>query len=207
MIKQLTLEQYLDDLGAKKSTPGGGSTAAICGAMGAALLGMVAHYTLGKKGYEAVQDEFAQILKRAEALREAMQQGIQDDIDAFNQVMNAYRLPKGSAVEQEQRTDAIQRALKQATDTPMECARLCRETMELCQPSAEKGSKAVISDVGVAVASAYAGLKSAVLNVQINIGSIKDTTFVNQRQQTMAKLLNGADALLDSVYTTTQSRL
>ena len=207
MVKDTSVEQFLDELASGKPTPGGGGAAAFSGAMGAALISMVAHLTIGKKGYEAVSEEVNQILKKSVALRAKLVAAINDDVDVFNQVMSSYGMPRETAEEKEGRTAAIQAALKVATDVPLECAKLCREVIELSAPLAQKGNKNVISDVGVAVLAGYAGLKSAALNVYINIGAIKDEIFAHDRRNKIEVLLEGAKALQEDVYTLVQSKL
>jgi formiminotetrahydrofolate cyclodeaminase len=161
MIKDSSIEQFLEDLAGKSSTPGGGSAAAVIGAMGAALVSMVANFTAGKKGYEAVNDEMESILKRAENYRTQFIDMIQADVDVFNGVMSAYGLPRETDEQKAERSDAIQEALKKATDVPLECAALCLDVIELSRQVAEKGNANVISDAGVAVLAAEAAKCSA----------------------------------------------
>jgi formiminotetrahydrofolate cyclodeaminase len=207
MIKDKTVQVFLDELASKASTPGGGSAAAIIGAMGAALISMVANLTVGKKNYEAVEDEIKILLKRSESLRAQLTDMIKADVDVFNKVMGAYGLPREPEEQKAKRTEAIQAALKEATDVPLACAKLCAEVIQLCLPIAEKGNKGVISDAGVAVLAAYAALRSAALNVYINIGGIKDQSFVQDRSKQLEALLSGMDGLTEKVYQIVKSRL
>ena len=94
MIKDMTIQRFLDELASKASTPGGGGAAAIIGATGAALIGMVANFTIGKKGYEEVDEEFKEMLEKSEKLRSKLTDAIKDDVDVFNKVMAAYGMPK-----------------------------------------------------------------------------------------------------------------
>ena len=126
MIKDMTIQAFLDGLADKTSTPGGGGAAAVSGAMGAALISMVANFTIGKKGYEDAEEESKDILKKSEELREKLTEAIKDDVDVFNRVMASYGMPKDSEEEKLARSAEIQAALKEATDVPLECARLCR---------------------------------------------------------------------------------
>jgi len=207
MIKNKPVQQFLDELASKSSTPGGGGAAAIIGAMGAALISMVANLTVGKKNYEAVEGEIKTILARSEALRSQLTGMVKADVDVFNKVMGAYGLPKDTDEQKAQRTTAIQAALKEATDVPLACAKLCAEVINLCLPIAEKGNKGVISDAGVAVLAGYAALRSAALNVYINIGAIKDESFVQDRNRQLEKILSGMDTLTEKVYQIVKSRL
>lgn len=207
MIKDQPIQQFLDELASKASTPGGGSAAAIMGAMAAALGSMVGHFTVGKKGYEDVDAEVREILSQCEQLREKLTGMIKADIDVFNQVMGAYGMPKDDDDQKAKRSQAIQAALKEATDVPLACARAAAEMIGLCKPLAEKGNKNVISDAGVAVLAAEAALRSAALNVYINIGGIKDEDFKQSRAKDLEKALAGTRELTDEVYDIVKSRL
>ena len=207
MIKDMTIQAFLDGLASKTSTPGGGSAAAVSGAMGAALISMVANFTIGKKGYEDVEDECKEMLAKSEELRSKLTDAIKDDVDVFDRVMASYGMPKDSDEEKSARSTEIQAALKEATDVPLECARLCKEVINLSQSVAEKGNINVISDAGVAVLAGYAGLRSAALNVYINIGGIKDKEFTDDRRQNLELLLDGMDVLKEDIYELVKSKL
>lgn len=207
MIKDMTIQTFLDELASKASTPGGGGAAAVSGAMGAALISMVANFTIGKKGYEDVEADSKEILAKSEELRSKLTDAINDDVVVFNRVMAAYGMPKETEDEKTARSTEIQAALKEATDVPLQCATLCREVINLSQPIAEKGNNNVISDAGVAVLAGYAGLRSAALNVYINIGGIKDKEFADDRRQQLEVLLDGMDVLKEDIYELVKSKL
>ncbi len=207
MIKDKSIQVFLDELASKASTPGGGSAAAIIGAMGAALISMVANFTVGKKGYEDVDADAQVILDKSEKLRAQLTDMIKADVDVFNKVMGAYGMAKDTDEQKAARTAAIQAALKEATDVPLACARLSAEVIKLCQPIAEKGNKNVISDAGVAVLAGQAALRSAALNVYINIGGIKDEAFVKDRQKQLDEIMAGMDKLTEEVYQVVKSKL
>ena len=207
MIKEKSIQLFLDELASKSSTPGGGSAAAIMGAMGAALVSMVANLTVGKKNYEAVDSDMRDLLSRSETLRDRLTDMIRADVEVFDKVMAAYGLPRESDEQKTYRSKAIQTALKEATDVPLNCARLCFDVINLCLPMAEKGNKNVISDAGVAVLAAYAALRSAALNVYINIGNIKDESFIADRSRQLDAILQGSDTLTEKVYELVKSRL
>lgn len=207
MIKDKSIQVFLDELAGKSSTPGGGSAAAIIGAMGAALISMVANFTMGKKGYESVDAESREILGKAEDLRSQLTGMIKADVDVFNRVMAAYGMPKDTDEQKAARSSEIQAALKEATDVPLDCARAAAEVIKLSEPIAEKGNKNVISDAGVAVLAGQAALRSAALNVYINIGGIKDENFVSDRQKQLEDILAGMDELTEKVYALVKSKL
>lgn len=207
MIKDQPVSKFIDDLASSASTPGGGSAAGIMGAMGAALTSMVCNLTVGKKNYAEVEEEMQAALARSEDLRARLTDMIKADVDVFDKVMGAYGLPKETDAEKTVRSAAIQEALKEATDVPLTCARLCREVIDVSQAVAEKGNKNVISDSGVSVLAAYAALKSAALNVYINVGGIKDEAFTKDRLNQLEQILDGSDEKTESVYQTVRSRL
>ena len=207
MFKEQQLQTFLDQLASKASTPGGGSAAAIMGAMGAALISMVANLTVGKKKYEDVDAEMQGFLEQSEALRTRLTGMIQADVDVFDRVMAAYGMARETEADKEQRSQAIQAALKEATDVPLACAQLCADVIELCRPVAEKGNLNVISDAGVAVLAAHAALRSAALNVYINIGGIRDNDFVNGRREKLEFVLSGAGIATETVYELVRSKL
>lgn len=200
MIKDSSIEQFLEDLAGKSSTPGGGSAAAVIGAMGASLVSMVANFTAGKKGYESVNDEMQSILERSERYRTLFVDMIQDDVDVFNGVMAAYGMSRDTDEEKESRSSAIQEALKKATVVPLGCAVLCLDVIELSRLVAEKGNANVISDAGVAVLAAEAALGSAALNVYINIANIKDDDFAEDSRKRLEAILNASAPLTEQVY-------
>ena len=207
MFKEQQLQTFLDQLASKASTPGGGSAAAIMGAMGAALISMVANLTVGKKKYEDVDAEMQGFLEQSEALRTRLTGMIQADVDVFDRVMAAYGMARETEADKEQRSQATQAALKEAADVPLACAQLCADVIELCRPVAEKGNLNVISDAGVAVLAAHAALRSAALNVYINIGGIRDNDFVNDRREKLEFVLSGAGIATETVYELVRSKL
>ncbi|MFH0343608.1 MAG: methenyltetrahydrofolate cyclohydrolase [Chromatiales bacterium] len=207
MIKDKPIQTFLDELASKSSTPGGGSAAAIMGAMGAALVSMVCNLTIGKQNYLDVEDDMKDVLRRAEELRERLTDMVRADVEVFDRVMAAYGLPKETDAQKTARSEAIQSALRAATEVPLKCARACSEAITLSQRVAEKGNRNVISDAGVAVLAAYAALRSAALNVYINAGAIKDKSFVEERLVELGQITNGADALTERVYALVRNKL
>jgi formiminotetrahydrofolate cyclodeaminase len=198
--KTETIGKFLDELASSAPTPGGGGAAALSGAMGAALVSMVCNLTIGKKNYEAVSEDLKKTLARAEALREALTKGIDEDVVAFNTLMGAYGLPKATDEEKAARTAAIQEALKAATLAPLATCKVCYDVIALSREAADKGNLGVISDAGVAVLAANAGLRSCALNVFINAKSIKDRDFAEKQLADVNALLAKAAAETEAVY-------
>ncbi|MEE7476253.1 methenyltetrahydrofolate cyclohydrolase [Methylobacterium hispanicum] len=200
MAENETIAEFLDGLASSSPTPGGGGAAAISGAMGAALVSMVCNLTIGKKKYVEVEAELQEVLARSEALRAELTGMIAEDVKAFDAVMGAYGLPKASDDEKAARAAKIQEALREATDVPLACCRACRKVIDLALVTAEKGNLNVVSDAGVAVLSAFAGLRSAALNVWVNAKGLEDRAFADQRLAELEGLLGEAGALNERVF-------
>ncbi|MBC7316044.1 MAG: cyclodeaminase/cyclohydrolase family protein [Chloroflexi bacterium] len=193
------LKDFLEALASAEPTPGGGSVAALGGALAAALVSMVCRLTLGKKGYEAVQQEISAILERSEALRAELTRLLEADTQAYARVMAAYRLPRRTAEEKGAREKALQAALMEATEVPLDIAARCAEVMDLTLPAAQKGNRWAAGDAGVAVLLAEASLHGALLNVRTNLTNLADGEFAQQARERMAALLEGREDLKERV--------
>jgi methenyltetrahydrofolate cyclohydrolase len=207
MITQGSVEEFLGSLASAAPTPGGGSAAAISGAMGAALVSMVCNVTLGKKGYEAVEPEMRAVGAEAERLRLRLTEMVAEDVAAFDSLMAAYKLPKATEDEKARRGAAIQSSLRRATEVPLCCARACAEVIALARRASEKGYLGVISDGGVGVLAAFTGLRSAALNVYINAPSLKDRAFAEQSVQELNTLAEHCAQETESVYQLVRAKL
>jgi methenyltetrahydrofolate cyclohydrolase len=207
MITQGSLQSFLDELASSAPTPGGGSAAAIMGAMGAALISMVCNVTSGKKGHEGVALELHAVRDESEKLRARLTAMVAEDIAAFDGLMAAYRLPKVSDAEKSQRTAAIQANLRAATETPLACARACAEVVALSRQAGEKGYAGVISDAGVGVLAANSALRSAALNVYINAPALKDRAYAEAATAEIEKLLEQCARESEAVFALVRSRL
>lgn len=206
-IKEHKIEAFLDALASASATPGGGSAAAILGAMGAALVSMMCNLTIGKKKYLEVEPEMKAVLEQAEALRHRLTGMIEDDVNAFDVVMGAYAMPKATEAEQAERTAAIQAALKVATEVPFRCCEAAREVIGLASIVAAKGNLNVVSDAGVAVLSAYAALRSGALNVFTNARMIADKNFTDAKLKELNGMLTEAEHATEAAYQLVKDRL
>ena len=198
---------FLDELASNAPAPGGGSVAALSGALGAALVSMVCNLTLGKKGYEEVQGDIEGLLAQSEALRRQMADLLEADVAAYTAYSQTAKMPRDTEEQKATRTEAMQAALKNATMVPMRIAEAAVKVMDLCMPAAEKGNKWAVSDAGVAVLMAEAALRSAALNVLINLGTIKDADFVAEKRAYLAGLLAGKGLMRDQIYDYVASKL
>ncbi len=195
-----TLVDFLDALASSAPAPGGGSVAALSGALGAALVSMVCNLTLGKTRYADVQEEITTLLERSEALRHELTDLLEADVEAYTGVSGAYGMPRDTDEQKATRSAAIQEALKGATIVPLQVAEACVNVLQLCTPAAEMGNVYAVSDAGVAAVMAEGGLRSAALNVIININAIKDQAFVAEMQSKLDALLAGKPELKEEIY-------
>jgi len=179
-LVDLKVKSFLDEVASESPAPGGGSVAALAGALGAALSAMVCNLTLNKEKFVSVHDEIEEVLERCEHTRERLTDIIDKDTEAFNKVMDAIKLPKGTEEEQKKRKKELQKALKGAALVPLETARLCAEVIELSKVVAQKGNQNSITDAASSAIIAEAGFRAAILNVKINLASIKDKKFVEE---------------------------
>ncbi len=198
-LTEMPVHDFLDALASKSPAPGGGGGAAMAGALAAALASMVCNLTLGKEKYAAVQDDILGLVEKTEALRHRLTRLVEADEEAYNLLSATYRLPKETDEQKKARTVAIQKALINATATPMEIAQACVEVLALCDPIAEKGNVSAVSDAGVGALLAEAGLRSAALNVQINLAAIKDARFVADSSRKLKHLLRGKGRLKERI--------
>jgi len=207
MITQGSVDEILDWLASADPTPGGGSAAAIMGAMGAALVSMVCNVSFGKKGCETAEPELRNMLVRSEELRRRLTAMVAEDIAAFDSLMAAYKLAKSSEEEKSRRAQTIQACLGRATEVPLECARACAQVVEMARRAADLGYKHVISDVGVGVAAADAALRSAAHNVFINAPSLKDRRFAERALEEAERLTRTAAVDSEATYAAVRGRL
>jgi methenyltetrahydrofolate cyclohydrolase len=174
----LTIQSFLDALAARQSMPGGGAAAAITGAQAAALTSMVINFTLGNPKYAAVEADMQAYLQQSETLRAEIAGLADRDIEAFNAVAACYAMPRTTDAEKAARSAAMQTALKGATEVPLVLAEKCLALLQLIQPVGAKGNPNVVSDAASALYLASSALHSALVNVNINLKTIKDEEFV-----------------------------
>lgn len=180
MLVDLTVKDFLDKVAGYDPVPGGGSIAALNGAIAAALAAMVAGLTVGKNGYEA-QDE---IMRRIQALAIEKKDGFLSDVDrdseAYKKVFACFKMPKSTDEEKKARSAAIQEATRFAALVPMQVARNAYELMDVIADVAKSGNRNAVTDACVAMMSARSAVLGALMNVRINLGSLKDKAFVEQ---------------------------
>lgn len=178
MLKDLKITEFIDKTAGSDPVPGGGSISALCGTISAALTQMVAQLTIGKKKYVEVEEEMKEIAQKAEGILNELVLDIDRDSDAYNMVFDAFKLPKETDEEKAKRSDAIQEATKHAALVPMDVAKKTFSLLPLIQAVVEKGNQNAITDGCVAMMCARTAVLGALLNVRINLGSLKDEAFV-----------------------------
>jgi formiminotetrahydrofolate cyclodeaminase len=191
---ELTTSSFLEILAAGQPTPGGGGAAALTAGQAAALISMVINFTVGKKKYADVEAEMQGYLVRSEQLRRDLLAEVDADAAAFEAVSATYSMPKETEEEKAARTAALQEALKHAAAVPFGVAEQSLAIIELAEPVGAKGNSNVVSDAASALYLAYAALKCALVNVNINLKFIKDEAFVTEWSAKTADMLQRADA-------------
>ena len=187
-LVSMSIERFVDEVSSNSPAPGGGSVAALAGALGAALAAMVANLTVGKKGYESAWSSSSSLAERAQSLKAALLAALDDDTKAFDDVLAAMRLPKGSDEEKRVRDAAIAAAYEKATAVPLATARLCLAALELAEQAAVSGNRNSASDAGVGALLAKAALDAAILNVRINLPSVREGAFKDATRKGIAEL-------------------
>jgi formiminotetrahydrofolate cyclodeaminase len=168
------LDDWLEQLGSPAPAPGGGAAAALAAATGAALIEMVVNLTVGKTAYAEHEPHVQPIGEQARALRRRALELIDADAAAFSRVMAAYGLPRQTEEEKAARTAAIQAAAAGAARPPLEIAEVAARIIELSAALPGRSNRNVLSDVGVAASLAGSALESAAINVEVNLGTVKD---------------------------------
>ncbi len=209
--KKLPITEYLEYAASSCATPGGGSVASLAGALGAALGQMVYNLTYQKKSYQE-HDEMTKAVvlsdyKSLVQLQKDLTDLIDRDIQAFNTFMDALSMPKSTDEQKEKRRLAMAEAALIATKVPLETATKSMEVMRHLETIARYGHKNCISDAGVAAYLAGAALKSAVLNVRINLPGLEDRDFAEKADRTCEALLEDSDVLTKEIEMSVAARL
>ncbi len=194
MLTEESILSYLERTASAEPVPGGGSAAALNGALAAALVEMTARLTLGRKGFEAVRPEMERIAAAASGLRRRLAADIDRDADAYRGVMAAFRLPKGTAEEQAARERAIQDALRQAAEVPLRVAAAALELLELGAAVIARGTPIAASDGASGVFAARAAARAAAQNVRINASSLRDAPLRAELLAAAERIETQADA-------------
>jgi len=196
MLMDKKLNDFLTELKSDSPAPGGGSAAALAGAIGAALGIMVGNLTISTGKYANVHEQAKELTQQLEEKLTSLEGYVDEDTQAFTQVMLAYKLPKNTDEEKAVRSQTIQQAMQSASQLPMKVAVICMEVLEMSGRMLEIGNVNAASDAAVAGRMAHAAMWSAIYNVKINLGSIKDQKFVED----MSKQVNSIVACSEKIF-------
>jgi formiminotetrahydrofolate cyclodeaminase len=206
-MKDMTVKEFLRELASDSPAPGGGSVAALGAALGAALVSMVSNLTIGKKKYKDVEEEMETLKRESNELLDRLLNLLELDKNAFLIFMDAYKLSKDTEKEKELRDAEIQKGAKGAAEVPMEIAKGSYKVMELAKIAAQKGNSNAITDAGVAALLGEAMIQAAILNVKINLLTIKDNGFVVKMSESCRELEQKSSILKKEILDMVHSAL
>ncbi len=198
-LTALKIQEFVEELASDSPAPGGGSVAALCGALGAALTSMVANLTVGKEKYRESWEIMEKIQRKAPELSREFLRLLQEDTSAFSTYMSALKMPKETEEEKSLRRERMQMGLKEASAVPLRTLRACRDLGELALPVVEKGNANAVTDGGTAGLLALAAGKAAAYNIRINLGGIRDEDFVTQTEKEVQELLAAIEARAEQI--------
>ena len=204
---KMNLREFCNETLSDSPAPGGGSVAALMGALGASLGGMVANLSAGKRGWDDKLEYFSDWAVKAQQLKDELLSLVDEDTAAFNRVMDAFALPKESAEEKAARSKAIGDATKYAAQIPLKIMETSSKSYELLGEMARKGNPASISDVGVGALATWACIEGAALNVRINLGQLKDEKFKTALANKVREISESSDTQFKKVSELVDSKL
>jgi formiminotetrahydrofolate cyclodeaminase len=188
LLTNQKITDFLEKTASGTPVPGGGSVSALSAALGAGLAEMVANLTIAKKGYEAVQNEMKEIAETLQNLREKLVTEVDKDSNAYQGVLEAFKLPKNTEAEKEQRAATIQEAMKNAARVPLGVAYDALQVMDLAEKAIRNGNRNAVSDGAVGTMMARTAVLGALFNVKINLASVKDKAFVEDMMREVNQL-------------------
>src|SRR5947199_10587473 len=201
------LREFCNETLSDSPAPGGGSVAALMGALGASLGGMVANLSAGKRGWDDKLEYFSNWAVTAQQLKDELLALVDEDTAAFTEVMDAFALPKESAEEKAARTADVAKATKYAAEVPLKVMETASKSYELLAEMAERGNPASVSDIGVGALATRACIEGAALNVKINLAQLKDEKFKGALAQRMRNISADSDAQFENIYQVVGSKL
>jgi glutamate formiminotransferase/formiminotetrahydrofolate cyclodeaminase len=198
-LVKLKISEFVDEVSRDTPAPGGGSIAALAGALGSALASMVVNLSIGKGEFDSRYEELCQLAEKAQAAKDELIRAVDADTEAFNEVLAGMRMARDTQEQMALRSKAIQAGYKLASEVPLRTAQLCREVLDFCQSAADIGNKAVMSDAGVGALMAYAGVQGAIHNVRINLPHTKDEAFIGEMKATLGELLSESKEICEAI--------
>ena len=206
-LLNMNLRQFCNETLSDSPAPGGGSVAALMGALGVSLGGMVANLSAGKRGWDDKLDYFSDWAVKAQQLKDELLVLVDEDTAAFNKVMDAFALPKDSAEEKEARATAIQLATKGAAQIPVKVMETASKSYQLLSEMAEKGNPASVSDVGVGILAVRACIEGAAMNVRINLAGLKDEKSKSVLLEKLQRIRAESEAQFERIIQIVESKL
>ena len=206
-LAKMNLRDFCNETLSDSPAPGGGSVAALMGALGASLGGMVANLSAGKRGWDDQLEYFSNWAVKAQQLKDELLALVDEDTAAFNKVMDAFALPKESAEEKAARAAAIAQATKYAAEVPLKVMETASKSYELLAEMAERGNPASVSDVGVGALATRACIEGAALNVRINLAQLKDERFKTALLKKIEQISTDSDTQFKKIYQVVESKL
>ncbi len=207
MLVDLKVNEFVAEVASSNPAPGGGSVSALAGSLAAGLVNMVVNLTVGKEKYQEHESELKELKAEAEKLQAKLLHYVDEDTKSFNDVMEAFKMPKDTDEQKAARSKAIQDGMKKAAELPLEVAKCCLEALKFSETVVEKGNSNCLSDGGVGCLMAVAGLKGAIFNVQINLGSIKDEEYKQSIEAKIKELEEEAEKISQRVIEKVKSQL
>jgi formiminotetrahydrofolate cyclodeaminase len=201
-----TVGAFLDALASSSPTPGGGSVAALSGAMAAGLVSLVSSLTVERQHPED-DEELNGLRERAERLRGQLQQLAQEDIAVFGRLAAAYKLPRTTEADAASRQAAIQQVTRIAAEVPLRIAQAAAEVLPLCTALAPRVGRLIVSEVGIATVLARATVQSAILDVEINLAGLEDQRYVRETRARIEDLIVGLSEEAEGVLTIVRRRI
>ncbi|GAA0124105.1 cyclodeaminase/cyclohydrolase family protein [Clostridium sp. ATCC 25772] len=211
MLDKKTIREFMSELASNSPAPGGGSVSAVAASLSASLVSMVCNLTIGKKSYEALsEEEKLQVdnsLKVCDVVKDEFLDLMNEDTEVFLELMKAFKMPKESDEEKKARSAKIQLGYKGSLEVPLKTAKKTFSLYDYILAVAKYGNKNAVSDAGVAALMAQSGLESAILNVKINVTSIKDEEYVKNVKAEIEHLVNDGRARRDEILAIVESKL
>lgn len=199
MLVDLDYKGYLEVLSSNEPAPGGGSVSALSGGLSVSLLQMVCNLSIGKKGLEEFDELYHQVLKETQEYKEFFIRSVDEDSDAFNLVIEAFRLAKSTDEEKKHRSEMIQKGYKHAANVPFNVGLKANDFIEYQEKLVDNCNQSAITDIYVSALQARACIEGAFANVYINLSSIKDDDFVSEYKQRMSQVLNDSKKRVERI--------
>ena len=207
MYRNEPLEKYLRDAASGTPTPGGGSVAALVGALATTMASMSANFTVGKEKFKQYDTQLKKILEEFEKSRETLLSLMEEDIEVYGEISNAYGLPKSTEAEKNKRSEAIQKATIIAMEVPLKTTMCCLYVLEQTRELVDIANPNLISDVGVACYLADAAFQCAKLNVEINLATIKNQSLVEKVQNEISHAEKKAKVFFKEIKERVQEKM